>query len=243
MTVDLAPPSSVPQAVWVRRLFDHVIDLSEACDRPLVVVVDVETALIDQRIAMTHALRWYDHARGTAFAAEIPVATSGAAPVTIDELLGRLPMPGEHRAAAADFFREHLWHPETVIAAHAPFEQTMDAVRLLHFHQLAHVALTSARSERLRWETLHALDALARLYDTELRYDLLFMNEFGSPDTSARSKAIALERLESADYVVAAVVDAIEPQSPRGEDADARRPPWFTPARGEVAGRGLEVAS
>jgi hypothetical protein len=106
-----------------------------------------------------------------------------------------------------EWYLEHRWQPEAVLAAHRPYQGVLDVIRWFQLQPNTSVGLNTGRPEHLRDETLRSLNALGEEYRVEFSPELLHMNPKGWEEGVVDTKVAALDAFRGQGRRVFAVVD------------------------------------
>jgi phosphoglycolate phosphatase-like HAD superfamily hydrolase len=193
----------------MRALADHYVRARRRQpERTLTLVFDIDGTILDLRHAIRHVLLWSDSARGTRWFAELDLAgLDDVHENHLETFLARWPLPEPERAAVLAFYREHLWHPDSILFGHRPYPGVMDVIAWFQAQPRTEVALNTGRPERIRGATLRSLERLGRSSGAIFRDDLLLMHDGIDGVDVANSKARALAHLAGAGRHLFAVVD------------------------------------
>jgi hypothetical protein len=193
---------------WMRRLADHYARFRQGYpDDRLLIVFDIDGTILDLRHMVRHVLLAYDQAHGSDLFHGLGVDDIDVHENRVEEFLSGRALPAETREQVMAWYLEHRWQPESVLAAHRPYQGVLEVIRWFQLQPETFVALNTGRPERLRDETLRSLNALGREYRVEFRTDLLAMNSAGGEDDVVDSKVGGLHELAAAGYRTFAVVD------------------------------------
>lgn len=173
----------------------------------LAIVFDIDGTIIDTRYLILHTLLGYDRAHNTTMFRSLPVEGISFHEAEIELLLRELDIPRHRREPIIDYYIQHLWSDDSVLAAHQPYRGVMEVIRWFQMQPRTVVALNTGRPESVRQSTLRALNQLGDEYRVAFASDLLFMNDSEWGQAVAESKVIALNRLREGGCRVVAVVD------------------------------------
>src|SRR5947208_2108275 len=193
---------------WMRRLADHYARVRQGYpDDRLLIVFDIDGTILDLRYMVRYVLLDYDRVHGSDLFHGLSVEDIDVHENRVEEFLEGRALAAETREHVLAWYLERRWQPESVLAAHRPYQGVLEVIRWFQLQPATFVGLNTGRPEVLRDETLRSLNALGREYRVEFHSELLAMNERGGEDDVLDSKVAGLRRLADAGYRPFAVVD------------------------------------
>lgn len=183
-------------------------------DDRLLIVFDIDGTIIDMRHMVREVLLSYDRAHGTDLFIGLAVTDIAVHENQVDRLLADLALPATVAERVHEWYLDHRWQTEAVLAAHRPYQGVLDVIRWFQLQANTSVGLNTGRPEHLRAETLRSLNALGEEYRVGFAAELLHMNPRGWEEGVASTKIAALEAFRQQGWRVFAVVDN-EPENIR----------------------------
>jgi hypothetical protein len=193
---------------WMRTLADHYTAARRRWPTDdLVIVFDIDGTILDMRHMVAHVLLAYDRAHGTGHFRGLRVDDVDVHENNVEALLRRRGLREPVTNLVLDWYREHRWSSEAILAAHRPFQGVMDIIRWFQLQPRTFVGLNTGRPAAIRRDTLASLNAIGREYRVQFADHLLHMNpgtwEQGVQDVKAR----ALLDFRAQGFRVVAAVD------------------------------------
>ncbi|MHC4766039.1 MAG: HAD family hydrolase [Planctomycetota bacterium] len=176
-------------------------------DDELVIVFDIDGTIIDMRHVVRHVLLDYDRRHGTRFFYGLRLEDITDHESRVEPLLRRLEIPEASVEVIHEWYLQHRWTPEAILASHEPFQGVLDIIRWFQLQPHTHVGLNTGRPEALRRETLISLNELGREYRVRFEADLLHMTPPSWEGSVARAKVAGLDRFRESGLRPFAVVD------------------------------------
>ena len=173
----------------------------------LMIVFDIDGTILDMRHMVHRVLIGYDRAHGTGHFVHLAPSDIEVHENHVDRFLADIPLPASERRRIHDWYLDHRWSSEAVLASHRPYRGVLEVIRWFMLQPRTHVGLNTGRPEALREDTLRSLNALGREYRVAFDGGLLEMNPEGWERRVADNKAAALRRLRERGYRIFAVVD------------------------------------
>ena len=125
----------------------------------------------------------------------------------IEGLLAELSIPPAIQPTIAEWFYSRCWGPEALRHYYRPFPGVMDVIRWLQMQPSTVVGLNTGRLERMRTNTLAALNEYGQPHGVHFADELLFMRPDDWQDGMAAHKAAAIEHFALQGYRVIALLD------------------------------------
>lgn len=188
---------------WMRTLSDYYKSVREHYPGDeLLIVFEIDGAILEPGVALHHALRTFDREHGTQFFRGL---AARACELGVESALLSVELGDEERAWVRLWYAEFATSPEAILGAHKPYQGVLDVIRWFQLQPRTHVALNTSRAESTRHETLRSLNALGREYRVRFPSDLLVMREAGVD--AADAKVRGLRSLLQRGYRIVAVID------------------------------------
>ena len=193
---------------WMNALADCYLQIgTQYPDEPRMLVSDIDGTIIDMRYLVLSVLQSYDEARGTAYFTRVRPSDVTVHENKVEQLLERVAVPASERKAVVDWYLEHRWQEDTILAKHRPFPGVFPMIRWFQLQPNTSVGLLTGRPEKLRDVTLRSLNRLGDPHRVHFSDELLIMNS-GEWDQDVEATKIAgLERFQALGYHVFAVID------------------------------------
>ena len=194
---------------WMRSLADHY-ERTRAMypNDELIALFDVDGTIVDLRPMMLRLLHRYDHERGTCYFRGLRLDDFDVTENQIEWLLDGMPhLSDEVRADAAKWYRERYWDREVMLESHRPFSGVMEVMRWFQIQPGTSVGINTARTERLRSDTLASLNGLGREFKVRFDSELVFMSPFGWNSEVESAKREGIRYFQRMGYRVFAFVD------------------------------------
>jgi len=193
---------------WMHRLVTHFRETRQRHPTDaLAVVFDIDGTIIDTRYLILHTLLGYDLAHGTTMFRSVQVERITVHEAEIGPLLRQLEVPRHRRESIIDYYVQHVWSDDAILAAHQPYRGVMEVIRWFQLQPQTVIALNTGRPESVRQSTLRALNKLGDEYRVNFSSELLFMNQREWGEAVAQTKVDALGQLCERGYRVVAAVD------------------------------------
>lgn len=207
-TVVREDASPVSDSDWMIALADQFRAMRHRySEDALMIVFDIDGTILDMRYMIRHVLIDFDRAHNTDYFFGLEAEDIDVHENHVDRFLAGIPMPEIERRRIFDWYLEHRWRSDAVLASHRPYRGVMEVIRWFLLQPRTHIGLNTGRPEALREDTLRSLNSLGRAYRVEFHPDLLEMNRQGWEQGVADGKAAALHQFRARGYRVFAVVD------------------------------------
>lgn len=196
------------QIDWMNALARQYEDFrARYPDDDLMIVFDIDGTILDMRHMIRHVLIDYDRANGSNWFYGLGPEDIDVHENQLEAFLSRRLLPDNTREHILDWYHEHFWSSEAILASHRPYRGVMEVIRWFMLQPRTRIGLNTGRPERIRGDTLESLNTLGSEYRVHFEKDLLEMHP-GDPGTDiANHKAVALDRLIARGHRVFAVVD------------------------------------
>jgi hypothetical protein len=192
---------------WMNELAAHYARMRERHpDETLLILFDIDGTILDTRHMVRHHLLAYDRAHGTSLFHGLRLEDVTTHENHVDRLLVGLGLPSSERARVLEWYQDHRWRAEGILASHRPYQGVLEIIRWFQLQPRTHVGLNTGRPEWMRGHTLRALNRLGREYRVSFASDLLHMNS-GGWESVGRAKVEGLQSFHGRGYRVFAVVD------------------------------------
>ncbi len=191
---------------WMRDLAFHYETMRAAYpDENLVIVMDIDGTIIDERHLARSILQAYDREHGTRYSTNLSPGGMVFSPDNTCGILKGFPLTPDVRDEIAGWCMDGFWSSASVPGSHRPLPGVLDVIRWFQLQPRTAVGLNSARPERLRRETLQVLNALGEEYHVRFEDDLVCMNTgIGVP----QGKIDGIRRLQARGYRVVTIIDS-----------------------------------
>lgn len=173
----------------------------------LMIVFDIDGTILDMRFLILHVLKEFDKNHGTSHFKDIRTSDIDFHEDHISSLLDKLNIKQEDQEVILSNYESLLISSTAVLEAHRPFRGVLDVIRWFQLQPNTYVGLNTGRPESLRFNTLNALNNLAKEYRVVFRDDLLFMKPDSPQSEIIRSKCQGIEHFKNMGYRVFAMVD------------------------------------
>jgi hypothetical protein len=181
-------------------------------DDELLILFDIDGTILDMRHMVCWVLLAFDRAHDTSHFHGLLAETIKVHENQVEQFLDERPLPTGEKERILQWYLEHRWSPEAILASHQPYRGVLDVIRWLQIQPATHVGLNTGRPELLREATLRSLNALGSGYRVQFSSDLLYMNPRDWEEAVPVAKAAGLRFFQEAGFRVFAVVDN-EPQN------------------------------
>ncbi len=193
---------------WMRTLSDFYAAVREHhAQDDLLVVFDIDGAILDERVQVHHALLSFDREHGTEFFYGLTPEEVTGFESDLEGLLSTRDLDATQRAWVRHWYADWCTSSEAALVANRPHRGIMNVIRWFQLQPHTHVALNSSRPESLRSETLRSLNAIGRAYRVRFASDLLMMRRPDDEDATA-AKCRGLDQLHRRGYRIVAVIDS-----------------------------------
>ena len=194
---------------WMRSLAHHYQRTRAAYpDDELIALFDVDGTIVDLRPMMLRLLHRYDHERGARYFRGLGLEDFDVTENQIESLLDGMPhLPDDVRADAARWYRRRYWNRDVMLESHRPFSGVMEVMRWFQIQPGTSVGINTARTERMRDDTLASLNGLGREFKVEFKSELVFMSPYGWNSDIESAKCEGIRYFQRMGYRVVAFVD------------------------------------
>ena len=193
----------------MRSLADHYQRTRAAYpDDELIALFDVDGTIVDLRPMMLRLLHRYDHERGARYFRGLGLEDFDVTENQIESLLDGMPqLPDDVRADAARWYRRRYWNRDVMLESHRPFSGVMEVMRWFQIQPGTSVGINTARTERMREDTLASLNGLGREFKVGFKSELVFMSPYGWNSDIESAKCEGIRYFQRMGYRVVAFVD------------------------------------
>ena len=196
-------------AGWMRDLASHY-NRARAIypnDR-LIILFDVDGAIVDLRYMMLSLLREYDRKHGSRYFRHLGMTDIDANENQMSDLLSRMShLPDDARADVAGWYEGRYWDQDVMFESHRPFTGVMEVMRWFQIQPNTSVGINTARPEYMREDTLHSLNGLGREFKVFFPSELVFMSPYAWDRNIENSKRQGIRYFRRLGYRVVAFVD------------------------------------
>lgn len=183
-------------------------------DDRLMILFDLDGAILDLRYRVCRTLEAYDAAHGTRFFGHLQAERIPAHEDHITRLMADLEIAPRDQQAIIDWYQANRWTHEAVLRSQQPFEGVFDVIRWLQSQPGCTVGLNTGRPESIRAETLATLNQLGAPHRVSFSNDLLHMNPDGWQQRVSDAIVRGVLDFRAQGYHVCAVIDN-EPENLR----------------------------
>ena len=194
---------------WMRSLAHHYQRTRAAYpDDELIALFDVDGTIVDLRPMMLRLLHRYDHERGARYfrgwvwristlrRTRSSLCWTGCLTFRTTSAQTRLDGTGDGTGTA-----------DVMLESHRPFSGVMEVMRWFQIQPGTSVGLNTARTERMRDDTLASLNGLGREFKVEFKSELVFMSPYGWNSDIESAKCEGIRYFQRMGYRVVAFVD------------------------------------
>ena len=193
---------------WMAALAAHHAQMQRAYPQDeLLIIFDIDGTILDLRHMIFYLLTRYDREHGTDHFRNLSLTDIDVHENVIDRFLSRLGLPEMARAEIERWYLERYWSPEIIATAHYAFENAFAVIRWLQIQPRTTVALNTGREERMRADTLAALNRMGEQYDVRFTDALLYMRPDDWVDGVAARKVMGIDHVRAMGYRVIAFID------------------------------------
>ena len=193
----------------MRRLASHYQQMRSAFpDDQLIVLFDVDGTIVDLRHMVLRLLREYDQKHLTSYFPEIGLRDIDVSENQIDALLEGMPhLSDDVKADVISWYRKRYWDSDVMLESHRPYAGVMEVMRWFQIQPGTSVGINTARTERLRADTLRSLNALGSEFKVYFRDDLVYMSPYTWEKKIECAKCEGIRYFQNKGYRVVAFID------------------------------------
>jgi len=173
----------------------------------LIAVFDIDGTILDMRQMVRWVLLSYDRVHETEHFRGLQPETITVHENHIDRFLRDWPLPPGQRERVLDYYAEHAWSDDAIMASHQPYRGVLDVIRWFQIQPETYVGLNTGRPESFRDVTLNSLNILGAEYRVQFSSELLVMCQKTGMQHVPLAKADGLQHFREAGYRVFAVID------------------------------------
>jgi Predicted phosphatases len=193
---------------WMRSLAEHYEEKRNLYpDDRLMILFDIDGAILDTRSMMLYALQSYDTHHQSSFFLNLNIEDITVHETEVREILTYLDVPEMHVEAVVKWYREKFWSNESIIEAYRPFAGVMDVIRWFQLQPGTFIGLNTGRPEQFRNETLVSLNRAGLEFHAVFADDFLYMNSCGWNGDVTTSKVAGVRHFQSLGYHIFAFID------------------------------------
>ena len=198
-----------PEPSWMRRLASHYQRIrAEFPDDQLIVLFDVDGTIVDLRHMVLRLLREYDRRRGTGYFRGLGLNDIDVNENQIEAFLEGMPTLGDDvKSDVMKWYRRRYWDSDVMLESHRPYAGVMEVMRWFQIQPGTSVGINTARTERLRADTLRSLNALGSEFKIHFRDDLVYMSPYPWDSEVECAKCEGIRYFQSKGYRVVAFID------------------------------------
>ncbi len=205
---------------WMKELARHFRKMrARYPNDKLILLFDLDSAILDLRHTAANVLRAYDRKHGTDVFADTDY-TEIQRPLKpgqeLDEkmewpdgepLLKGPKIPKEQAGKVRDWYDKYKWDRNIEVDFLRPHPAALDVVRWFQIQPNTFVACDTSRSEKLKGETLSALNQIGKPHRVEFHEDFLLIRGADSSQGAAKAGVQSVQQLQKRGYRVVAVID------------------------------------
>ena len=180
---------------------------SEFPGEKLLLLTDIDGAIIDMRHLILQLLWAYDREHSTSYFERLRLEDIDVHENDVELLLEELKLFKRARKKILAWFLEKRWSPEAIHDMQRPFEGVLEMVRWFQLQPNTYVGLVTGRPEALREATLKSLNQIGKPYRVHFDDDMLFMNQGDWEDGVPQVKVAGLRHFQERGYHVFAFID------------------------------------
>jgi phosphoglycolate phosphatase-like HAD superfamily hydrolase len=200
---------------WMARLARHYDRMrARYADDELLILLDIDGAILDLGRRVTRILRTYDEEHGTHLFRDLDRDAGAVRAGQVDRLLAGFNLPSRQLQRVREWYVRHRWSPAMLQGPQELCPGVMEVIRWFQIQPRTHVGLNTGRPESVRAETLQALNELGGEYRVRFTDDMLHMNRAGWGEAVPESKVRGVRHFQQAGYRVIAAADN-EPENLR----------------------------
>ncbi len=194
---------------WMRQLASHYQWMRTAFpDEQLIVLFDIDGTIVDLRHMVLRLLREYDQKRGTTYFRNLGLSDINVNENQIETLLETVPhLSHDASADVTGWYRKRFWDSDVMLESHRPYAGVMEVMRWFQIQPGTSVGINTARTERLRPETLRSLNSLGSEFKVCFRDDLVYMSPYPSDRSIEYAKCEGIRYFRRKGYRVVAFID------------------------------------
>jgi hypothetical protein len=195
-------------ATWMRNLALHYEKTRQKYPQDkLMLIFDIDGAILDMRYLILNVLRAFDRVRGTQYFEGLEVSAIKTHENRVEQLLALLKIAPEEQKPILDWYVEQRWSPQAIREAHHPFRGVLEVIRWFQIQPNTYIGLNTGRPEKIREETLRSINHLGEAYRVKFSGDLLYMNTGNWAGAVRDTKVAGVQHFMDAGYRVFAMID------------------------------------
>ena len=194
---------------WMRQLASHYQWMRTAYPgEQLIVLFDIDGTIVDLRHMVLRLLREYDQRRGTSYFRSLGLSDINVNENQIETLLEAMPLLSEDvRADVTCWYRKRYWESDVMLESHRPYAGVMEVMRWFQIQPGTSVGINTARTERLREDTVRSLNALGGEFKVHFRDNLVYMSPYPWDREIECTKCEGIRYFQDRGYRVVAFID------------------------------------
>ena len=174
----------------------------------LIVLFDIDGTIVDLRHMVLRLLREYDQTHGTCHFRSLGLSEINVNENQIEALLDSMPhLSDDVRADVTRWYRKRYWDSDVMLESHRPYAGVMEVMRWFQIQPGTNVGINTARTERLREDTVRSLNALGSEFKVHFRDDLVYMSPYPWDKEVECTKCEGIRYFQDNGYRVVAFID------------------------------------
>lgn len=174
----------------------------------LIVLFDIDGTIVDLRHMVLRLLREYDQRRGTSYFRSLGLSDINVNENQIETLLESMPLLSDDvRADVTCWYRKRYWESDVMLESHRPYAGVMEVMRWFQIQPGTSVGINTARTERLREDTVRSLNALGSEFKVHFRDNLVYMSPYPWDREIECTKCEGIRYFQERGYRVVAFID------------------------------------
>lgn len=168
----------------------------------LIILFDVDGAIVDLRYMMLSLLREYDRKQGSRYFRHLGMTDIDVNENQMGVLLARMT-----HLSDSEWYESRYWDQDVMFESRRPFAGAMEVMRWFQIQPNTSVGINTARPEYMREDTLHSLNGLGREFKVSFTSELVFMSPYAWDRNIENSKCEGIRYFRRLGYRVVAFVD------------------------------------
>ena len=174
----------------------------------LIVLFDIDGTIVDLRHMVLRLLREYDQKRGTSYFRNLGLSDINVNENQIETLLEVIPHLSEDtKDDVICWYRKRYWDSDVMLESHRPYAGVMEVMRWFQIQPGTSVGINTARTERLRKDTVRSLNELGSEFKVHFRDDLVYMSPYPWDKEIGHTKCEGIRYFQDGGYRVVAFID------------------------------------
>lgn len=194
---------------WMRQLASHYERMRTAFPTEhLIVLFDIDGTIVDLRHMVLRLLREYDQNQGTSYFRSLGLSDINVNENQLETLLGAMShLSDDIRSDVTRWYRKRYWESDVMLESHRPYSGVMEVMRWFQIQPGTSVGINTARTERLREDTVRSLNALGSEFKVHFRNDLVYMSPYPWDKEIECTKCEGIRYFQDRGYRVVAFID------------------------------------